>query len=162
MAAPKRKPASKELVVRDKRAKNGGPRPNSGRKEGSTTLLTRKTAQEICDSGESPLHLMHENMLFWWKAATSLGERLNEIILGAEDDPETALDPEARAEAVKVLANFLAARDRAQACAVDAAPYCHPRLQAIQLKGKIEGEVRAILGPMTPQQAAEAYQEMIR
>jgi hypothetical protein len=118
-------------------------------------------ATEIVEAGESPLDFMHENLMFWWKASNSFGEKLADMLIAAEkrESPPSLAQ---RIEATELLKNFLNSRDKAQACAVDAAPYFHPRLQSIAIKAQIAVEVQKILGEMTPAQAAEAYASTIR
>lgn len=148
----------------DGRAGNGGARPGSGPKPGSAngvTRIARKMADELVERGESPLDFMHENLMFWWKASNTFGEKLAALLISAEED-EDPPSLELRREAVDLLKNFVNARDKAQACAVDAAPYCHPRLQSIAFKPNLTEDVEKVLDGMTISQAAEAYGSTIR
>lgn len=98
-----------------------------GRPEAVPTKLTRQLARDLGLSGRSPLHVMVRNMLFWDETATQLGDRLKEVLSAdgaAVDAKETA----------SLLKQFLEAQSNAQSCAVDAAPYCHPKLQSIAIK----------------------------
>jgi hypothetical protein len=67
---------------------------------------------------------MQANMSFWHNEAAGLVERIKAV--SAKED-----DPEQRREIVAILRACLAARENAQRCAVDAAPYIHPKLQSV-------------------------------
>jgi hypothetical protein len=67
---------------------------------------------------------MHANMLFWCNETEALVERIQS--LAAKED-----DPQQRREIVGMLRALLSARENAQRCAVDAAPYVHPKLQSV-------------------------------
>jgi hypothetical protein len=63
-------------------------------------------------------------MLFWHRQSKDLGVKLDAICrkIKSEDD---------RREAMSLVRTLLSARENAQRCAVDCAPYMHPRLQAV-------------------------------
>lgn len=94
-----------------------------GRKPGSPNLRTRFRALQACrEHGLTPLDVMLENLRHW-------------------HDRSADLEPEPSELGEHACEHMLhAARERAQQCAVDAAPYCHPRLAAIRFK--IESPVR--------------------
>lgn len=148
---------AKKQNVPDGRAKNGGARKGAGKPLGSATKLTRYKANELCDTNESPLDVMVDNMLFWYRSVKQIEASLSEILVNL--DPT---DQDDRVEFLKLLKQFMAARENAQKCAVDAAPYVHPRLAAIQFKGEMKHDVVAILGSMTAQEAAVAYADTLR
>jgi hypothetical protein len=79
---------------------------------------------ELCANHESPLDVMFENLLFWHKHSRKLGLKLDAICRKIKNDDE-------RREAMSVARMFLSARENAQRCAVDCAPYVHAKLQAI-------------------------------
>lgn len=93
-------------------------------KAGPARILTRKKANEINSSGESPLDIMWDNMRFWWKHVRDLEPQLRAMVVNVQD-------PEARKEAFSLLGQLLTARQNAQVCAVDMAPYCHPKLATV-------------------------------
>ncbi len=136
---------------------NGGPRKGAGRRPGAATRVTRRKADELCESKESPLDIMVDNMLFWYRSVKQIEASLSEILVNLD-----AGDPDQRAEFLKMLKQFMAARENAQKCAVDAAPYVHPRLAAIQFKGEMTHDVQKILGTMTAQEAGEAYADTLK
>jgi len=99
---------------------HGGRRVGAGRKPGAVTVLTRRRANELAAADVSPLDVMAANMSFWSNEAASLADRLLAIPL-----PEN--DPVAFKEIASVLRLLLDARQQAQRCAVDLAPYVHPK-----------------------------------
>jgi hypothetical protein len=96
-----------------------------GRPPMAPNRLSRKRAMELCANNESPLDIMFDNMLFWHHQSKDLGMKLEAICKKIKNDDD-------RGEAMSVARNFLAARENAQQCAVDCAPYVHAKLQAIQ------------------------------
>lgn len=115
-------------------AQRGGKRPGAGRPQSAPTRLTRVRAHEIAQSGFSPLDVMLGNMKFWLDQTEHLATKLGELF----DMNVDGCDPDAvatkQAEGAKLIGKLLAARQHAQDCAVDAAPYVHPKLQSITLK----------------------------
>ena len=115
---------------------------------------------ELIEEGEAPLQVMIDNMLFWHKASITIGEQLSTMLQTAQASGEQ-LDLRT---AMKMTSQLLAARENSQKCAVDAAPYCHPKLNAIAFQGEMNhtGEVRQIDEVKdTPAQAAEAWAELV-
>lgn len=147
---------AKKNHVPDGRAKNGGLRKGQGRPPGAATRLARYKPKELVDAHESPLDVMVDNMLFWYRASKTIEQTIAGLVSQGIDDAERQV------EFLSLLKKFLSAREQSQKCAVDAAPYVHPRLAAIQFKGEMKTEVTAILGTMTAQQAAEAYADTLR
>jgi hypothetical protein len=84
----------------------GGARKGAGRKPGSATKRTRAIADKAAAEGKTPLEVMLETMCAFMDQAKKV----------AKSDPETGLKLMAAASNV----------------AKDAAPYIHPRLQAIE------------------------------
>ena len=105
--------------------KDGSPQAqNGGRPLGAATRLTRVRANEIIASGKTPLDVMIGNMTFWDRQAEVFTERLQELV----DDG----NKQGRKDHMPIiLAELLTARDNAQRCAVEAAPYVHAKLQPI-------------------------------
>lgn len=90
---------------------------------------------EIVNTGNSPLDVMLRNMAFWDETANKLKEQIEETMLHIQEAAMCGdLSEDLLEKAKKLLGNHLAARDKAQGCAVDAAPYVHPRLMSIQAK----------------------------
>jgi hypothetical protein len=86
--------------------------------------VSRKRAMQLCANNESPLDVMFDNMLFWHRQSRDLGAKLDTICgkIKNEDD---------RREAISLVRTLLSARENAQWCAVDCAPYVHAKLQAV-------------------------------
>lgn len=116
-------------------------------------MLTRFKANDIARSGCAPLDVLMDNMIFWHKHALSMGEKLNAMV----ESGLMRTDPDERAKAMKLLESLLEARDQSERCAVDAAPYVHPRLSSIAFKGSMRHEMKMVAGTMTPKEAADAY-----
>ncbi len=121
----------------------------AGRSQGSSNEiapLSRVRAHEIIQTGNAPLDIMLRNMWFWDEHAANLQEQITETMQSMARDGAT---DEQLEKAKKLLGGFLSAREKAQSCAVDAAPYVHPRLQSIQVKrdGKKVIEVNASIAP---------------
>lgn len=79
--------------------------------------------------GRSPLDVMIGNMRFWDAESDRLLNKLENFATLVANGVIT--EPEQIKEGMKLLRLMLNARDKAQECAVDAAPYVHPRLAAI-------------------------------
>ncbi len=90
---------------------------------------------------------MLNNLSFWYRQAQGL-KVLTQNLAEKLDDPAQ------REEAVKLMRQLLACRDTAQRCAVEAAPYVHPRLASIgadihvrrSLEEYSDAELSALLG----------------
>jgi len=104
----------------------GGSRPNGGRKVGTLNGTTRQMAvSAFKTAGLLPIEVMAKNMTFWFHEAEKIGKELQKLIVDIED-------PEDRREFIAMVNRFMDFRQRAQECAVDAAPYVHPRFAAIE------------------------------
>ena len=140
---------------------HGGARVGAGKKKGTVnkkTVALRETAtKKIAElaPGELPLDVMVENMLFWQRTSKLLAEKIMEL-------GKTLQDGDERTEFLKLLQKFLHAREQAQACAVDAAPYYHAKLASISIKGDVNATVKHVLGTMSPREAMEAYETMLK
>lgn len=97
--------------------------------------LGRKAARMLLEESEvTPLGVMMANMTFWHKQSERMAESIQELVqeLGGTPLKREQLD---RAKELKgMLKEFLAARENAQRCAVDAAPYMHPKLQSVKFE----------------------------
>lgn len=85
----------------------GGARPGAGRPKGAATRKTAEIANQAAEQGITPLEVMLASMRALWDEAT--------------DDAGAVIDPAKAKEATAV--------------AKDAAPYIHPRLQAVNHSG---------------------------
>ena len=95
-----------------------------GRPPMAPNRLSRKKAMELCADKELPLDIMFDNMLFWSRQSRKLGAKLDAICAKIKNDDD-------RREAMSLARMFLSARENAQRCAVDCAPYVHAKLQAV-------------------------------
>jgi hypothetical protein len=96
-----------------------------GRPPMAPNRLSRKRAMQLCADKESPLDIMFDNMLFWHRQSKDLGAKLDAICRKIKNEDD-------RREAISLARTFLSARENAQRCAVDCAPYVHAKLQAVQ------------------------------
>jgi hypothetical protein len=128
-------------------AKKGVPNPNAGRRPGSVTKLTRKLANDLIRQGYAPLEIMISNMMFWHKSAESIARKIELLSNEISESGEEKAKHEIYSDLVR---SFLTARENSQKCAVEAAPYCHPRLQSVALKpdGDTAMEFTMKLGPL--------------
>src|SRR6185436_4199728 len=94
-------------------SKFGGSRPGAGRPKGATTRWTQEIAAKEFEK-VTPLEVMLANMRF----AHERAEEVAKVVAGGSADPDT-------------LKELLRLRQMAQDCAKDAAPYMHPRLNAV-------------------------------
>lgn len=125
---------NKNFQMSNSLATHGGAGRGQGRKPGGLNQRTkalRAIAEKAIEDGVHPLEVMLENMRFFHEKAdvlqTAVVTKLNKKTLNNED-------------AMKLLIEFQelgANRMKAQACAVDAAPYVHPRLSATNISGEI-------------------------
>ena len=98
---------------------------------GAKTKMLREIAAKALADGVTPAEVMLDNMRFFHEKAdvlqTAVVTKLQSKKLNSE-------------EAMELLTEFKELgenRMRAQSCAVDAAPYFHPRLSATQLSGEV-------------------------
>ena len=112
----------------------GGARKGAGRKPGSATKRTREIADKAAAEGTTPLEVMLKAMSAFATEADRVGK----------SDTETHL---------KLLV-------AAAGVAKDAAPYVHPRLQAIEHTGKDGGPME--FKDMPDDQLSALVDELIR
>lgn len=139
---------------------NEAPKPKAkvGRKPGIPNKDRRAIIAYAEQNGKLPIEVMLDNMNFWDRNAESLLERLTKDIMPrAQELGDVALIK----ELVTVLDKVGDFRERAQGCAVDAAPYIHPRLANIQFKEHQKTAEEQINTKLTAKQAAELYAEEI-
>lgn len=109
----------------------GTPGNKGGRPEGASNRLQRYQVAEIVKSKKAPLDVMLRNMWFWDEAAENMRQRIDDTMLEMANNGanEETLD-----KMKELMKNFLSARDKAQVCAVDAAPYVHAKFQSIMMQ----------------------------
>ena len=122
-----------------------------GRPKGSANKKTQELVALAHAQGITPIEVMTRNMRFWFENGEALTKRLHELAVDVQD-----------ADMLKELFGLILKmgqfREKAEACAVDAAPYMHPRLAALTVRGDKENPlVHQIEMSMTPKEAAEEY-----
>lgn len=108
------------------------------------------------------MDVMVYNMLFWFRAAKGLETQLHDFMIEYAESEAVRNDPEKADEFMKLMKHMIAARENSQKCAVDAAPYVHPRLASVTLKNDPKEPLTMILGSMSAAQAAEEYAKTLR
>ena len=116
--------------------------------------LSRKRAMELCAKNKSPLDIMFDNMSFWHRQSKDLGAKLEAICKKIKNDDD-------RREAMSLARVFLSARENAQRCAVDCAPYVHAKLQAVQHEHGVTGRYIISDRPMTEEEWIREYAKTI-
>lgn len=127
-----------------------------GRQKGTKNKRTRDLAMQAiinASDGISPVEVMLANMRFWTSQTIELTDQIKKLIVNADSE-------ESRKEAFTMLRQMLAARENAESCAVDAAPYCHPRLASITQK--VEPlDLDDLPEPVNAIEAAEQYKRLV-
>ncbi len=116
-------------------SKAGGARPGAGRPVGSANKKTQEIVAKALQDGVTPLDVMLGNMRFAWDGCEDLLMRLNEKLQSKDSGA---------AETYDVFKEFMRMRQMAEECAKDAAPYVHPRLQAVEHSGKDGGDINIV------------------
>jgi len=132
----------------------GGPGRGGGRKKGGVnkkTAALRAITAKALKSGVTPLEVMLGNMRFYHDEAARI---LSQVLAGVGKRPSLEM-----IEALKSVCSF---RGEAEVAARDAAPYMHPRLSAIAVKGNINSNVKMVQGAMSAEEAAEAYASTLK
>jgi hypothetical protein len=89
-----------------------------GRRAESGILPTGELAEKLANDGQiQPLEVMYDNMRWHEQLAAQLEA------LALREKPQTR-------ELLRLMETVMHLRQRAQACAVDAMPYVHPKLKA--------------------------------
>lgn len=101
--------------------------------------MSRRKADELAQQDETPLDVMIDNMLFWRAKAHELTAEMQKKIeliskLDISDSNERKEFITMMGEFNKLAAHMIAARENSQKCAVEAAPYVHPRFASISVK----------------------------
>lgn len=139
--------------------KNGGARPGAGRKPGSKTSKTKLLAEAALAEGVTPIDVMLKNMRYYDERAEDFDKKLSEVAV-LMTPQVIAAGGEKVMDLLRLVQKIGEFRMKAQACAVDAAPYAHPRLAAMAIKvtsGDSKKPPAEITRAMTPQLAADAY-----
>lgn len=139
-------------------------RPKGTGKSTALSRISRRKAAQLCAEDESPLDVMIDNMLHWRRQALKYGVLLDEkheLLMrfkAVEINEETLKQFMTLLREHTAVANkMLEARERSQKCAVDAAPYVHPKLTSIAVKSPDgnKGLVKFSLGIGQLQQVVE-------
>ena len=127
-----------------------GPKPGSRAGEASPNKgvetqnrqLARIEGHRIASSPNAPLKVMLRNMMFWVEHANTIQAQVEQMLpqiteaIRASNGNPAALDAvnEMLEKAKTLTREFLTARHNSQTCAVDAAPYIHPKLASVSFK----------------------------
>lgn len=104
-----------------------------GRQVGTLNRDKQKVIDEAKAKGVLPLDVMLDNMNFYHSSAEQMMLDLKQRAFNVEDEDE-------RHELIKAINNLLVFRDKAEGCAVDAAPYLHSKLAQITVLPKQPGD----------------------
>jgi uncharacterized protein YciU (UPF0263 family) len=148
------KPKMGTAAVARENGKKGGRPPASS---GALARITERAARELAAKNELPLDVMIDNMNFWRRKAAKFTDDMEAVEDIIKSYAKIAATPESMEKFMALLKErndlmrkMLAARENSQRCAVDAAPYVHPRFQsiAVQHTGKVTKVVQlAITNP---------------
>jgi hypothetical protein len=131
----------------------------------STSMASVGTSEgepELTDPAppRTPLEIMLDNMRYWDAAADRIAKQLDALIIRLDD--ATAVR-----QAADLVKDFVAAKNKSQACAEAAAPYYHGRLQSVSSPPELErpsaAADRALLysDAVTQEEAAKAYLRLV-
>lgn len=132
----------------------GGARPGGGRPKGSVstrTLALNAVRDNAIQKGRTPLDVMLRNMRFYDEKAESAMKWVEEKMQAKKTTPLEVL------ELLKEMSEY---RMQAQKCAVDCAPFVHPKLSAIAVKVDNEPIKAKEEGSMTPDELADYYNKL--
>lgn len=133
-----------------------------GRALGTPNGKTRAIVAAALEKGVSPVEVMFDNMHFYHGAAMSLTARLAELAGTISGEDIAAANPNIK-EFYKIVDQVGAFRDKAQDCAVDLAPYVHPRLANVHVSHEPEAKTAEAVDALTsPKQAAERYAALLK
>jgi hypothetical protein len=108
-----------------------------GRRESKRSQLTKRLVEEALERGESPLHILLENLSWFRSKAWQLEAELREAPTNPTIHEQAKLNRRFKA--------LLAVRKLATDVAAAAAPYCHPRLNSISVESEAGREPITIL-----------------
>lgn len=115
--------------------RRGGARANAGRPPGTKTVVKRlqsirQVTEDIVRDGKLPLRLMIKNMCFYDEKATYIEEQFHDAMA----DNVKRFSEKGFLRALELFTQLGDMRMKGQKCAVDAAPFLHPRLSAIEMQ----------------------------
>lgn len=121
----------------------GGKRDGAGRPAGAITKRTRDIAERALATGMSPLDVMLDNMRHFQQVALDAEATLEGLTAEemSEAVPESASPEEQFKFLLAQVKKTVGLRQAAQDAARDAAPYIHPKLTAVDMRGKLDGEM---------------------
>lgn len=140
-----------------------------GRKLVPSTHLSRALAAEIIRSGNAPLHIMLDNMLFHHSGALEIRDALDTIVAQVQQTRQYAgVLTEAQLavyeRALDLMSAYKASRNKSQECAKDAAPYVHPRLSSVAVTpGDIDPDLTTdVSDDMLTEIVVQVRQQLVR
>jgi hypothetical protein len=122
----------------------GGKREGAGRPEGALTKRTRDVAERAMATGKTPLEVMLDNMRHFQQVALDA----EAVIEGLTTQEMTGVEVSPDEQFKSLLAQVKKAaglRQMAHECARDAAPFLHPRLNAVSHTGQDGGPVELVV-----------------
>lgn len=135
--------ATKTIEPVQKASGRGGYRPNAGRKPASHSKKAqalKKLTDKMIHEEQVPLRVMMNNMVHYVEEANGIEKQFEAQM--AENAARFSED--GFLKALELLSKIGDARMKAQKCAVDAAPFIHPKLANITMDVKQQVEVRDI------------------
>ena len=123
--------------------KHGGKRDGAGRPAGAITKRTREVAERALATGMTPLDVMLDNMRHFQQVALDAEATLDGLTADefSEQVPEDASPEEQFKFLLAQVKKTVGLRQAAQDAARDAAPYIYPKLTAVDMRGKVDGEM---------------------
>jgi hypothetical protein len=125
-----------------------------GRKKGQLnrrTLMLRAVADGAIKPGKTPLDIMLKNMRYYDDKAEAAMKWLEAKMANAKSQP---------LEVIKLLTELSEYRMNAQKCAVEAAPYVHPRLATIEHVRKDEAIKAKPESDMSEEELEDYYSKL--
>lgn len=121
----------------------GGKREGAGRPAGAVTQRTREVAERALATGMTPLDVMLDNMRHFQQVALDAEETLEGL---TAEEMSDQVPPDASPEdqfkfLLAQVKKTVGLRQAAQDAARDAAPYVHAKLAAVNVSGKVDGEL---------------------
>ena len=128
MASPPFRPRKRSAAVPPEDAHISDRSPKK-----AETLRNLAIVEQALADGMTPLHVMMKNLRWWQERAETAGNVLRAAYPRLEDCPADKVDDVGR---IRLVASKLA---------MDAAPYVHPRLAAIEMTGSEGGPLQMFL-----------------
>ena len=143
----------------------GGKREGAGRPKGSIarrlTTIRDLSMKVIKDAKKLPLRVMLQNMERFDDEANALYAKLQDMVDNGAP-PKSASRREHLEffdKVMELMSKMRECRLDAQKCAVDAAPFIHPRLSAVAHQ-VTQDEIKKPAGDMTSEQKAEYFNQL--